>query len=171
VSASRPRARGPIAALALLALVVCVAVTGCGVAPSPEAVTFVQQREAGAVRAKRAIVEAQDDLAALSRPPTRAQLHRLARSARVARELVNEVRVGLPTFEVAEEEVPIAESEAGVGANELNYALAELVRYARHPSARALARYNAHLGPGREKWNEAVKELWRLSHTSNPPTI
>jgi hypothetical protein len=153
-----------VAALAALAV-------GCGSAPSPAAVTFVDQRREAAAAAKSAVLEAEAKLAALGAAPTAAQLTALRLAAGFAREKVNEARTGLPTFQTAEEELPIAESEAGVGANELNYAMAELARYATRPSAATLALYRTHLRNGRLQWNEAVRELWRLARAPNPPTV
>jgi hypothetical protein len=158
-------------ALGILAAGGALVLGGCGSAPQPGAVTFVKQREAAAIRAQEAVREAQSRLQQLGRPPTTAELVALRRSARIARERVNEARFGLPTYQVAEEELAIAESEAGVGANELNYAMAELVRYARRPTAPTLARYHAYLKRGRTQWNEAVSELWRLARANHAPTL
>jgi hypothetical protein len=171
----RPRDRAWVgglrvaSALALAAL--CVAVSACGSAPSTSAVRFVNERKANAQRTQRAIGEARGALAALSNPPTPAQLLRLRSAARVARERVNEVRVGLPTYEAAEEEVPIAESEAGTGSSELNEAMGELVRYARHPRPQTLLRYQGDIARGAARWNESIRELWRLAREPNPPLI
>jgi hypothetical protein len=148
-----------------------VLVAACGSAPDPGAVTFVNQRRAAAEQARAAVVRAQARLAGLAAAPSAAELTALQDAAGLARERVNQARVGLPTYQTAEEERAIAESEAGVGANELNYAMAELARYARSPSAEALALYRRHLRDGRAQWNEAVTELWRLARAPNPPTL
>jgi hypothetical protein len=161
----------PTAALVGLAAAACLLAVGCGTSPAPSAVSFVKERKTNARRTQQAVDEARAALAALSEPPTVAQLLRLRSSARIARERVNEVRVGLPTFEAAEEEVPIAESEAGTGSNELNYAMGELVRYARHPRPVTLARYRAYETRGVERWNESMRELWRLAREPNPPLL
>jgi hypothetical protein len=170
--ARRPRFRQTTAAaLCALAGAGCLLAAGCGTAPSPAAVKFVRERKANARRTQQAVNEARAALAALSERPTVAQLLKLHSTARIARERVNEVRVGLPTYEAAEEEVPIAESEAGTGANELNYAMGELVRYARHPRPVTLARYRAYERNGVERWNESLRELWRLAREPNPPLL
>ncbi len=162
-----PRLLAPLV-LAALVLAAC----GCAAAPPQQgAVTFVGQRRVASVRAAEAVREAEADLAALPPAPARPQLTRLGRAARIARERVNEARAGLPTYETAEEELPIAESEAGTGANELNYALGELSRYARHPTPALLASYRRRMRIGREKWNEAVGQLWRLARAPDPPRV
>lgn len=165
----RPAAR--IIALGAALAVACFLVSACGAAPAPSAVKFVNERRANAERTQRAIVAARTALAGLSSPPTFPQLLQLRTAARVARERVNEVRVGLPTYEAAEEEVPIAESEAGTGSNELNYAMGELVRYSHHPRAQTLARYRAYVTRGTARWNESMRQLWRLARKPDPPLI
>jgi hypothetical protein len=167
---ANPRRRGR-RALGIVAIGGALVLSGCGSAPQPGAVTFVRERQVSAIRAQQAVREAQSRLQQLGSRPTTAALVALRRSARIARERVNEARFGLPTSQVAEEELAIAESEAGVGANELNYAMGELVRYARRPTALTLARYHAYLQRGRSQWNEAVTELWRLARANHPPTL
>jgi hypothetical protein len=161
--------RRAAAALALAAATLLA--TACGAAPAPSAVKFVSERKLDAQRTQRAVGEARAALAGLSNPPSVAQLRRLRSSARIARERVNEVRVGLPTYEAAEEEVPIAESEAGTGSSELNAAMGELVRYARHPRARTLARYRVYFAQGSQRWNESMRQMWRLARQSHPPLL
>ena len=170
-SARRLRCRLTAATVFLLAGAGCLVAAGCGTAPQPGAVKFVRERKTNARRTQRAVDEARAALAALSEPPTVNELLKLRSAARIARERVNEVRVGLPTYEAAEEEVPIAESEAGTGSNELNYAMGELVRYARHPRPRTLARYRAYERNGVLRWNESMRELWRLAREPNPPLL
>lgn len=170
-ASSNVQARGRGVLAGVLATGSLLVAGACGSPPAPSAVTFVHKRSAYAVRAQQAIEEAKADLAALSDPPSAAQLRRLRRAAKIARERVNEVRVGLPTFEAAEEEVPIAESEAGTGFNEINYALGALVLYARHPRAVTLERYHEYMDPGEAKWNESIRELWRLAREPNPPLL
>jgi hypothetical protein len=169
VRSMRPRAM--TAALSLALAAVCLLASACGSAPDQSAVKFVNERKSDAERTQRAVGEARAALAALSNPPTVAQLAHLRATARFARERVNEVRVGLPTFEAAEEEVPIAESEAGTGSNELNAAMGELVVYARHPRPKTLARYQAYIAGGVARWNESMREMWRLARQPNPPLM
>jgi hypothetical protein len=165
----RRRRRPPLAAAAsLLAAAVLVA---CGSAPSPAAVTFVRERRDAAARAQHAIALAEQRLAALGAAPTSAQLASLGEAAQAARTQIDAARSGLPTYQTAEEEVPIAESEAGVGGNELGEAMAYLEEYSTSPSPQALANYRGLLKRGSAQWNEAVRELWRLARTSNPPTV
>jgi hypothetical protein len=148
---------------------VALAASGCGAAPDQAAVKSVNEHKTEAVRAQLAIREAEAQLDALPVSPTRAGLRRLRRAARIARERINEVR--LRTYESPEEELPTAESEAAAGANELNQALSVLVSYTRHPHAASLVRYRQYMNRGREEWNQAMTELWRLAGESRPPIL
>ena len=154
-----------------LAATAATLLAGCGAAAQPLAVTFVKERRVNAQRTQRAIERARTDLAALGTTPTRQGLRKLEVAARVARERVNEERVGLASYEAAEEEVPIAEDEAGSASNELNNAMGELVRYARQRTRAALTRYREYFERGRIKWNESLTELWRLARTPSPPLL
>jgi len=158
-------------ALLLVLAASCLLATACGSAPDQSAVKFVNERKSDAERTQHAVGEARAALAALSNPPTVGQLLHLRTTARFARERINEVRAGLPTFEAAEEELPIAESEAGTGSNELNDAMGELVIYARHPRAKTLARYQVDIAQGVARWDESMREMWRLARQPNPPLM
>jgi hypothetical protein len=163
---ARPRG----ASTTLLAAVV-LAASGCGSAPEQAAVKSVNEHKTDAFRAQLAIQEAEALLNSLPASPTRAELRRLRRAARIGRERINEVRARLPTYETHEEELPTAESEAATGANGLNEAMGVLISYTRHPHAASLARYRQYMSRGREEWNQAVTELWRLARESPPPVL
>jgi hypothetical protein len=159
------------ARVAVLASILCVA--GCGgvVAPDEGAVTFVRERSVQAHRAQQAVLAAEAAWSALSQTPTGAQRSRLGRAARIARERVAEERHGLPDYEQAEEELGIAEDEAGTGSYALDEAMGELVAYARDPRPQTRRRYLALVAAGKAKWNESARELWRLARASDPPLL
>ncbi len=155
----------------MAAVLLALGSAGCGVATDEQAVSFVDARKVNAVRAQAAIGEAESRLAALASRPTAGQLASLRTAAETARERVNQARAGLPTYQAAEEELPIAESELGVGANELNHAMRELSSYAEYPRAAALALYRRYMHSGRELWNSAAIELWRLAREPAAPLL
>lgn len=165
------RRAAPALAPACAALALALAAGGCGVATNQDAVSFVLARKAGSERARTALAQAKAALAALPAQPTQSDLASLRGTAETARERVNQARAGLPTYQAAEEELPIAEDELGVGANELNYAMRELASYAQYPRRAALALYRRYVHDGSEQWNNAAIELWRLARVADPPLI
>jgi hypothetical protein len=160
----------PIAVLAALVLVGCAPGS-----PQTGAKAFLDEHAAVAARlaASTRLLEAQ--IAQLSSTPTRSQLTLLARAATQARprlRAASEWNVAGAGEEGAEEEdVPRAETQVTEAAAELAAVMSALQRYARAPSASALARNRSKLSVARGQWNEGISQLWYLAHTAHPPTL
>jgi hypothetical protein len=157
-----------LAALALTLLVLA----GCGSSsPQTQASEFIAEHQQQAVRVKQGAVAADAALAGLASPPTAGQLSALARTAQLGHDLIARAHGEWVSAEGgAEETLSAAEIEADDGANEMRDALAGLVAYAGRPDASALARYEAQLKSGREKWDEGVNQIWHLGSRPDPPT-
>lgn len=160
--------RHTIVALALVLL----ALAGCGSSsPQTQASAFIAEHAQQAARVRQGALAAGAALAALANPPTAAQLGALARSAQQGHDLISGAHGEWVSAEGgAEETLSSAEIEADDGANEMRDALAGLVAYAGRPDAGALARYEAQLRTGREKWNEGISQIWHLGGRPAPPT-
>ncbi len=156
-----------------MATVLVLTFAGC--APGQvqtDASAFVNEHVDGATSASRAATAAEAQVSRLSKPPTGAQLERLARIAAEARRKL--VRVGewsVAAEGIEEEDLPRAEAEVTEGADDLTDAMSALKVYARAASAEALGRYVSELAHGREQWNGGVSQLWHLAHRSDPPTV
>jgi hypothetical protein len=171
-----PSRRRPVLPASLIATALALgtlALGACGSSsPQSLASAFIGEHRQQAERVREGAVAANSALAALARPPTPPQLSALARAAQRGHDLIAREHGEWVSAEGgAEETLSLAEIEADVGANEMRDALGGLVAYAAHPDAVTLARYEAKLRVGREKWNEAVGQLWHLGGASNPPTV
>jgi hypothetical protein len=163
-------ARQPLHA-ALAAALLALVLAGCGSSSmQSDASSFIAEHQQQAVRVKQGALAADGALAGLANPPTAAQLGALARSAQQGHDLIAHAHDEWVTAEGGAEEIlSSAEIEADDGANEMRDALAGLVAYAARPDAGTLARYAAQLRTGREKWDEAVRQIWHLGGRPDPP--
>lgn len=172
------RCVGPLATIAALAF------AGCSSSSvQTDASAFVSEHRAGAARAAAATRAVEVEVSRLSGStapsPSPSQLHRLAAAAREARRATvtaGEWRVGGGPQEISEgtseeEDLPRAESQVTMGANDLAGAMSALQAYARAPSAAGLASYRSRLEQGREQWNEGATEVWYLAHAPRAPTV
>lgn len=162
----------PLAALAVTLL----GLAGCGSSsPQTQAAAFIAEHQQQAVRVQQGAVAADAALARLSSPPTAGQLRALARTAQQGHDLIARAHDEWVSAQGgAEETLSSAEIEADDGANEIRDALAGLVVYAGRagrPDAGTLARYEAQMKSGREKWDEGISQIWHLGSRPDPPTV
>jgi hypothetical protein len=161
-------ARQPLHAALVVTL---LALAGCGSSsPQGQASSFVAEHQQQALLVRQGALAANAALARLADPPTAAQLSALAHSAQRGHDLIANAHDEWVTAEGgAEETLSSAEIEADDGANEMRDALGGLVAYAGRPAAGTLARYEAQLRSGREKWDEGVRQIWHLGSRPDPP--
>ncbi len=167
-SKRKRRPAGGVLAGALAALTLA----GCGSSAQPDAVTFFNERGQKAAQVGSSVRAVEAEVRALSSPPTRQQLAHLVKGAQRANERIDATLRGWVVGEDVEgEELPTIEAQLSEGAGALKNALAALTTYAGNPSAAALAPYTRYLKSAREKWNEAVTQLWHVAMQPDPPTV
>ncbi len=166
------RLRGSRTGSALAFSLAAIALSGCGSSGSPDAVTFYHEHGQKAALLASSVRAVEAEVRALSKPPTSQQLASLARSAALANGRIDETLRGWAAPENTEaEELPTIEAQLSEGAGGLKNAMASIATYAGNPSAAALAPYARYLTSARERWNEAVAQLWHVVKEPDPPTL
>ncbi len=157
----------PVACLAAIVLAGCASSSA-----QPGAVSFFKEHGQQAARVGGSVRRVEAEVRALSRPPTKQQLTRVAAAAEDASERISELRNGWSAPENIEgEELSTLEAQLFESSGELKNAMAALVTYSGDPRAAQLVPYTTYIKSASEKWNEGVTQLWYVVKAGMPPTI